>query len=137
MSKYVQQGVGNYSNPPITQYPVSGSQVGFRVRVDLNDPKTPSDLTDDTWIIFYLDGNQLKMVKSGSTEVLSSRICTGFVADHMPQFPASGFYVYITDQGVAVDVGLMGRYSPSSSVGPDNPQVSMKTRLVALSSSAQ
>ena len=140
MSKYVQQGIGNFSNPPITIYPTSGAQTGFRVRVDLNNPKTATDLTDDTWINFYLDGTALK-TSGGTTETLSEKIVGAFVTEIMPESPAGGFYVTITDpgaaQGMAVDIGLVGRYNPAVAASPDNPQVSMKTRLICPSSSAQ
>jgi hypothetical protein len=137
MSKYVQMGQGEVNNPPITAYPLLGTQTGFQVRVDLNIPPTPGVFTDDTWVAFYLDGNQLKKNIAGSIEVLSSRICSSFIADQMPQFPSAGFYADITDQGIGVDIGLMGRYIPSSSASLDNPQVCMKTRLVVPSASAQ
>ncbi|MBU0547288.1 MAG: prepilin-type N-terminal cleavage/methylation domain-containing protein [Candidatus Omnitrophica bacterium] len=140
MSKYVQQGIGDYNSPPITIYPTSGSQTGFRVRVDLNNPKTARDLTDDTWVNFYLDGNALKTT-GVITETLTERIVGVFVTDIMPEFPAGGFYVKITDQGaaqgMAVDIGLVGRYDPAAAASLDNPQVAMKTRLVSPSSSAQ
>jgi len=137
MSKYVQQSVGDFNNPPITVYPTSGIQTGFRVRADLNTPKTPSNLGDDTWVNFYLDGNVLKTSQNATIDILSEKIVSGLVADIMPEFPAVGFYVKITDQGTAVDIGLVGRYTPTAAASPDNPQIAMKTRLVCFSSSAQ
>jgi len=138
MAKYVQQGVGDFNNPPITRYPTSGTQTGFRVRVDMNNPPTPNNLTDDTWVVFYLSGNELRTFQGvGSSEALSSRICSNFVNDKMPQFPNAGFYVDITDNGAVVDVGLMGRYYPAQSVSMENPQTAMKTCLVVNSASAQ
>jgi len=137
MSKYVQQSIGDVNNPPIKVYPSVVGQTGFQVRVDLNTPQTPGDLTDDTWIVFYLNGNSLKTVQNGTTEVLSTRIISTFDTNVMPSNPDKGFYVSITDQGTAVDVGLVGRYDPTIAASSDNPQISMKTRLVSPSSSAR
>ena len=55
----------------------------------------------------------------------------------MPETPDKGFYVNITDQGMAVDIGLVCRYNPTTAATSDNPQLSMKTRLVSPSSSAR
>lgn len=139
MSKYVQQSIGDFNNPPIRRYPASGAQTGFEVRVD--DPLTPSYL-DENWVSFYLDGNTLKALQGGTTEILSGRIAGVFAGDTvMPEYPSTeptpvGFYVKITD-GVAVDIGLVGRYNSAVAASPDNPQISMKTRLISPSSSAQ
>jgi hypothetical protein len=137
MSKYVQQSCGNFNSPPITAYPVSGVQTGFRVRVDLNEPQTPNNLSDDTWVNFYLDGHQLKSSQGGNVENLADNIISDFDDYIMPAYPDKGFYAYITDQGTAIDIGLVARYEPASPVSTDNPQISMKTRLVSPSSSAQ
>jgi len=135
MSKYVQQASGDINNPPITRYPASGTQSGFRARVDLNSPKTPNNLTDDTWANFYLSGNTIISNVSGVSTTLTSRVVTGFSAATMPASPTSGFYVNITDNGAAVDIGLVGRHNPAVAVSADNPQVAMKTRLANSSTS--
>ena len=141
MSKYVQQSIGDFNNPPIKRYPPSGPKKGFRVNVDLNLPQTPSDLSDDTWVDFRLVGNRLRARESGPNEILTEKIIDGVVTTVMPEIPDQGFYVRITDpgpdQGTAVDIGLVGRYNPTVAASPDNPQISMKTRLVSPSSSAQ
>jgi len=135
ISKYVQQSTGDVNNPPITLVTISSSD-GFRVRVDLNDPKTPGNLSDDTWVNFYLDGYELKTLQGATTEVLTNKIVGAFEGSVMPEFPDKGFYVSITDQGTAVDIGLVGRYDPASAASADNPQIAMKTRLVSPSASA-
>jgi len=141
MSKYVQQGIGDFNNPPIKRYPAGGPQRGFQVNVDLNLPQTPSDLSDDTWVDFRLVGNRLRARESGTDEILTEKIINGVVTSVMPEIPDKGFYVRITDpgpdQGMAVDIGLVGRYDPAVAVSPDNPQISIKTRLISPSSSAQ
>ncbi|MFA6129897.1 MAG: hypothetical protein WC731_02815 [Candidatus Omnitrophota bacterium] len=137
ISKYVQQGVGEFDNPAIRRYPAAGVQTGFQVRVDLNTPRTPGNLVDDPWITFYLDGNALKVIFIATTEVLSEKIISNFSATVMPDYPTAGFYARITDNGMAVDVGLVGRYDPAVAVSSDNPQIAMKTRLVCPSSPAQ
>lgn len=137
MSKQVQQSMGDVNKPPIKRYPNAGTQTGFQVLRDLNSPQTPGNLGDDTWVTFSLSGNE---ITSGS-ESLTKKISGSFVADTvMPENPAGGFYVRITDpgpnQGMAVDIGLKGRHSPLVAASPDNPQVSMKTRLISSCSSA-
>ena len=137
MSKYVQQSIGDFNNPPIERYPSAGPQRSFQVRVDLNNPQTPSDLNDDTWVSFRLNGNTLRAHQNATNEILTERISGDFDTNVMPEFPDKGFYVNITDQGTAVDIGLVGRYKPAVVASPDNPQISMKTRLISPSSSAQ
>jgi len=137
ISKYVQQGVGEFNSPAIRRYPAAGVQTGFQVRVDLNTPRTPGNLVDDPWITFYLDGNALKVIFITTTEVLTEKIISNFSATVMPDYPTAGFYARITDNGMAVDVGLVGRYDPAVAVSSDNPQIAMKTRLVCPSAPAQ
>jgi len=137
MSSKVQQSIGDYNNPPIKSYPAPGNQTGFQVRMDLNNPQTPSNLTDDTWVNFSLSGNE---ITSGS-ESLTKKISGSFVANTtMPTYPTGGFYVKITDpgpdQGMAVDIGLNGLYNTSAAAGVDNPKASIKTRLISPCSSA-
>ena len=142
MSKYVQQSIGDSQLPAIRRYPSAGTQTGFQIGIDLNNPQTPKDLSDDTWVNFYLSGNSLIAQKGASSEVLTARISGVFAANTvMPNSPGQGFYVNITDpgpnQGVAVDIGLVGRYNPAVAASIDNPQISIKTRLVSPSSSAR
>lgn len=137
ISKYVQQSVGDFNNPAIRRYPTAGAQTGFQVRVDLNNPKTPGNLIDDSWITFYLNGNQLIVIFGLTPEVLTDRIISNFLADVMPDYPTRGFYARITDQGMTVDVGLVGRYYPSVAASSSNPEVAMKMRLVSPNSPAQ
>jgi prepilin-type N-terminal cleavage/methylation domain-containing protein len=140
MSKYVQQ-----SNGSLNQNAIVPSATGFRVYIDLGNPQTPSDLTDDGWIDYTLSLNTLTATCSANggncpfttPENLSDRIIAGVASNTvMPEFPAQGFYVNITDQGTAVDIGLTGRYDPAVAASPENPQISMKTRLVSSSASA-
>lgn len=144
MSKYVQQGNGNTANPPITAYPASGTQTGFRVRCDFNNPPTPSSLTDDAWVNYSLSGNTLSTSCTGTcgsfvAENLSGRIISGFVSGIMPNNPTNGFYVSIDASGNIVEVGLVGRYNPSQAYAVStkllNPQVEMKTKIICINAS--
>lgn len=135
MSKYVQQANGNLSRNAIQSLPA-----GFRVYIDLRNPQTPSLLTDDGWIDYTLSSNTLTatcFANGGTcpftpvTENLTDRIIAGVASSTvMPESPVNGFYVNITDQGMAVDIGLVGRHNPAVALSQDNPQVSMKTRLI-------
>lgn len=146
MSKEAQQSTGDVLNPPIKKYPDSGSQTGFQVRRDFNATQTPGNLADDSWVSFSLSNNEIiaRCVGPGcpfASESLTKKISGSFVANAvMPETPAGGFYVKISDpgpdQGMAVDVGLAGRHNPLIAASPDNPQVSMKTRLISSCSSA-
>lgn len=149
MSKYVQQANGNLSRNAIQYYPLgspSTSATGFRVYIDLRNPQTPADLTDDGYIDYTLSLNTLMVACTANggtcsftpaTENLTGKIIAGVAGDTiMPESPDKGFYIKITDQGMAVDVGLVGRHSPLVAASPDNPQVSMKTRLISSCSSA-
>jgi len=135
MSKYVHQAVGNMNNHAIVS-----TAAGFKVRVDLGIPQTPSSLVD-TWITYTLSGNTLSVACSGSvncpfvTEELSNRIIDNFVADTlMPINPANGFYVKVDPLGALVDIGLVGRYNPliaySALTKSTNPQVEIKTKVI-------
>ncbi len=151
MSKYIQQANGNLSRNAIQYYPLGlppTSATGFRVYIDLRNPQTPSDLTDDGYIDYTLSSNTLTVACTANggtcpftpaTENLTGKIIAGVAGDTiMPETPAldKGFYVKVTDQGMAVDIGLAGRHSPLVLASPDNPQVSMKTRLISSCSSA-
>ena len=143
MSKYVQQSIGDISNPPIRVYSPTGTPTGFQVRVVSGTPTDLSDYTSAnyTWVTFSLSGNEITC----GSESLIKKISGSFVADTlMPDNPpdGEGFYVKITggpsaDQGMAVDVGLVGRYDPAVAASLNNPQISMKTHLVSLNSPAQ
>ena len=147
MSKYVQQANGNLNRNAIQYYPgpTSAGATGFRVYIDLRNPQTPSVLTDDSWIDYTLSSNILTVACTANggtcpfipaTENLTGKIIAGVAGDTiMPESPDKGFYIKITDQGMAVDVGLVGRHSPLVAASPDNPQVSMKTRLISSCSS--
>jgi len=134
MSKYAQQATGNFSNPAFTYLGTS-----LRVRIDFNN--TPFDINDDPWLRYQLVGNTLRVSCSGGIGCpaifpidLSKNIVGGFMSDTlMPQNPGSGFYVKISSGGNAVDIGLVGRYTPNRPVAPANPQIEMKTKLVASS----
>ena len=72
--------------------------------------------------------------------VITDKLAGELVTNVMPEVPSgiTGFFVNITDNGTAVDIGLVGRFDPTYGVwaGPDNPQVCMKTRLISPSSSS-
>lgn len=149
MSKYVQQANGSLSRNAIQYYPdplSPGTATGFRVYLDFRNPQTPSDFTDDGWIDYTLSLNTLTATCTANggtcpftTDNLTGRIITGVVGDTiMPNSPTSGFYIKIgslTDtQGSFVDIGLVGRYSPtvatSIATRSTNPQVEMKTKMI-------
>ena len=148
MSKYVQQANGASNRKPIQYRPGPGpvGANGFRVYIDLRNPQTPSVLTDDGWIDYTLAANTLTATCTANggncpfaAEALTDRIIAGVVGGSvMPVSPASGFYVLVNSEGNSVDVGLVGRYTPTEAVSkggalitPDeiNPQEEMKTRL--------
>ena len=139
MSKYVQQANGNVINPTFMY-----TGTGFKARVDLNNPQTPSNLADDAWVSYSLSGNTLSTSCSGScgtfvSENLSDKIIANFRPNTiMPHAPVDGFYVEIDPAGNFVDVGLVGRYWPAESpaIRKINPQVEMRAKLICNNSSA-
>jgi Tfp pilus assembly protein PilV len=142
MHKYVSQGTGNLSNPPIERLAANN---GFRVRVDLNSPSTPSVLTDDSWVSYTLSSNTLTCTITGTgsgTETLATHIYPGVVYTVKPMNPTTqgGFFINVTDSGPvngsAVEIGLVSRWDPTIPVSLDNPQVEMKTRILSGSASA-
>lgn len=133
MSKYVLQGTGNFNNQPLQQ-----TTNGFRIRVDLHNPPTPADLSDDTWISYTLSGNTLSC--SLNSQTLSTHIISNVSYGSLPTSnPAAGFYYYFTDSNTMVEIGLVGRWDPSplSAISVDNPQVVMKTKVYTRCSSAR
>ncbi len=143
MAKYVQKGVGNASNPAITLYP-GGTNTGFQVRVDFNNPQTPLDFSDDGLVYYSLSGNTLSTSCTGtcgfySLETLSSKIVANFNEGLLPTDPTDGFYVVVDPKGNFVDIGLVGRYDPTQVPTAEtrltNPQVAIKTRLICNNSS--
>jgi len=144
MSKAVLQASGNAANPAIKLYPDAGAKSGFQVRVDQNTPPTPDDFSDDTWVHFFLSGNQLITGSPTTTdEVLSSKIVANFSNSVMPDSPAGfGFYAYIDVAGAEgnfIEMGLVGRYlpdqDPAVAIRLVNPQVAMKTKAYCNNSS--
>jgi len=161
MNKYVLRGVRDANGLGLTTTPPGGGTVnGFRVRADLNN--TPSDLTDDLRFDYVLNANTLtcdcaaaSTTPSPSTptcpkdcpvspgETLSKHIVNIGGAGvqspvNMPSSPAnSGYYLNITDNGSAVEVGLAARWDPTIGESIDNPQVAMKTKMCSGSSSAR
>lgn len=147
MGKYVQQGVGDLTNPPLEQRATDG----FRVRVDLKPTPTPGILDDDLWFNYYLDADdtdcpsclkfsctQISATDSPacpSGEILSKKILAGVEYIAMPVNLSSGFYINLTDNNTIVEVGLVARYNKGLSQSADNPQVEMKNRLYTYSSS--
>lgn len=134
MNKNVLQGIGNVSQP-LPQPPLEIIANGFRVRVDRNNPPTPQDLTDDTWINYVLSGNTLSCTLNN--EVLSDHIIANVVFGPLPANPASGFYINLTDNATAVEIGLVARFRPAAPVSLDNPQLVMKSRLYTRSAAAR
>jgi hypothetical protein len=146
MHKYIVQGSGNSMYPPIERLAANN---GFRVRVDRNNPATPSDLTDDTWVSYTLgsgaSSNTLTCTLRNttgpviSTEILATRVLAGVAYGIMPSPAVSGFNINITDpgpNGSAVEIGLVSRWDPANASSSDNPQVEMKTKILAASASA-
>jgi Tfp pilus assembly protein PilW len=136
MQKNIVQATGNATNPPIVVL-----ANGFSVRVDRNLVPTLS-IADDTTISYTLAGNTLTC--SDEAVIISSHICSGVSTVSMPLFPASGFYINVTDRpigvtdrGATVEVGLVGRWAPTIAESLDNPQVVMKTKVCASSASTK
>jgi Tfp pilus assembly protein PilV len=144
MSKYVSQGIGDFSNPPLWAVGTNG----FRVRIDPN--RTPSVLTDDLFYSYTLTGNALTFScsqASGSSpacpasEVLSNLHIIPGVAlnqtmpDNPPDATIKGMYINFSNSFSAVEVGLIVREEPSLSVRLSNPQVQMKMLLTTHSAS--
>ena len=131
MSKYVAQGIGDISSPPITAI-----ANGFRVRVDTG---TPANSNDDYVVQYLLTGNILSSscftapCPANVTQTLSNKIVS----------IAANVYndddLVISGGGNAVDVLLVGRYDPADintgPLYPKNPQVEMKTKIVCNSAS--
>jgi len=152
MSKYVQQAGGNIntSYPAITLYPTApGQKTGFQIRVDLNNPQTPSNFADDALIYYTLFGITLRTGCTGTcgsfiAEELSTKIVPNFNNSILPVIPlygaSDGFYVVVDALGNFVDIGLVGRYYPTQvptlATRFTNPQVELKTRLICNNSSS-
>ena len=158
MAKYVKQAAGNgnlnANYPAILLYPTAaGAKTGFQVRVDLNDPQTPSNFSDDALVYYTLAGNALSTgctpqgtgtCGSFSAETLSTKIVANFNNGILPLIPlyssSDGFYVSIDASGNFVDIGLVGRYYPTkvptAASKLTNPQVALKTRLICNNTSS-
>lgn len=130
MSKNIMQGIGGVSNPALEL--ITG---GFRVRVDWNNPSTPQNLSDDTWVEYTLSGNTLSC--NLNNETISTHIVPGVVIGTMPSNPTSGFYINLTDNNTVVEVGLVARWQPTVASSADNPQVTMTSRMFTRSSAAR
>jgi hypothetical protein len=56
INKYISLATGDINVPGI----VLSDSTHLRIRVDLNNPPTPNDYTDDTWLEYRLNGNNLE-----------------------------------------------------------------------------
>jgi Tfp pilus assembly protein PilE len=128
MGKYVQQGIGN--NSSAANQGIQSTASGFRVRVDFNNPQTPLALTDDAWINYSLNSNNL----TTSCTPIGAGTCGSFTAETF-----SGRIITFTpqvgDNGTTVNVYLVGRYDPAQAASQRNPQVEMRTKLICSSCS--
>lgn len=130
MSKNIMRGIGDVSSPPLESI-----TNGFRVNVDRNNPPTPGNLGDDTWIRYTLSGNTLRC--SLDNEILSTHIVSGVVTGIMPSNPANGFYINLTDNSIVIEIGLVARWQPAVASSIDNPQITMRSQIQTRSSSAR
>jgi len=110
MSKDVIRAKGDFGNPGIVP-----AGTGFSVRIDNNTPP----------VIYALSGSQI--TKDGAS--LNSR-------DVIVPGPTPGFAYGILDNGVGIEIRLIGRYQPSQDASMDNPEIQMKTRVYSHSASA-
>ncbi|MCD6539232.1 MAG: type II secretion system protein [Candidatus Omnitrophica bacterium] len=105
------------------------SSTQLLIRQDANNPPTPGDFTDDTWIEYRRQGNNFRFSPDGGTnwETLSSRIVDN------PDIDGDGFpepVFSLSPSGTEVIVTLTARYDPSASLdSKTNPEVSLQTRL--------
>ena len=129
ISKNIQRATGDGNNPPI-----AALANGFRVRVDANPTPTPANYGDDTWYNYTLSGNTFYC----NGEALSAYIVSGVNSSYPASEPANvGFNYGLLDSGVpCVAVMLRGRYSPSSAVNADNPEITMGSRFCSVSASS-
>lgn len=98
----------------------------LRVRLDLNSPPTPSDYSDDLWIEYRINGNNLEFCSdfniTNSTcrvnyEIISSRLIPDIS-------PAASFSKRYPNQAVISNLRL--RYNPLIPSDPaENPEVSI------------
>ncbi|MCX5669038.1 MAG: prepilin-type N-terminal cleavage/methylation domain-containing protein [Candidatus Omnitrophica bacterium] len=147
IGKYVQQANGDLSRKAIQYYPGPGAAgaTGFSVYIDLRSSDdatnrlTPSVFTDDGRIDYTLSTNTLTATCTANggtcpftTEIVTDKIIAGVVGGStLPASPTSGFYVLVDPLGNYVDIGLVGRYTPTAaSARLTNPQIAMKTRLI-------
>jgi len=122
-------------------FQILGTNDGFEIRIDRNNPATPADSDDDLWHIYKLSGNTLtfsctKVDGSASAlcpadTFLSKHINAGVAVNQTMSTsePASGFYINLSENATVAEVGLAARYDPGRNIALDNPQIQMKARL--------
>lgn len=152
--KYVARASGDQTNPAL-----AALGDGFSVRVDLNQPVTPSDFSDDSIISYRVSTvnvteqplphisrvvarTQLAATCAGPADC--SHIAFTFTQRLMPGVSANaaisvgdpplGLYYELQDNNSAVDVLLVGRWRNDDTdvpAGQDNPQVMMRSMVRA------
>lgn len=141
MKKSVQRGIGDTNNKPLGII-----SDGFRVRVDNNTIATPGNYSDDWWLNYALSGNTLSFsctqVSASSpacpsAENLSTKIVSGAVFGAIPAVPANGFNYNFFDNDTALEVAIVARYAPANAVSADNPEVVMRTSILARSAASR
>ena len=116
MSRSIFRATGNNIDRGIASIPN-----GFQVRVDNNN--TPEDYTDDDWIDYTLSGNRINK-DAASLNTRDIIISPG------------GFNFTILDQGIGIEISLVGRFDPTQNVSIDNPGLEMRTKIYSRSASS-
>jgi hypothetical protein len=129
ISKSVLRATGNANDQGIV--PIAN---GFKVRIDFNNPVTPGDFSDDTWVVYTLSNPTGpstidKRIGSGDTLHLVPR-------NIIPLPLATNFNYVILDNGTGIEITLTGRNNPAQPISVDNPEIQMKSRTYTHSASS-
>jgi type II secretory pathway pseudopilin PulG len=132
---------GDVSNSGIYLFPVGCTNDCNEVhlRLDLNNPATPNNYTDDTWLGFWRLNNSLvycsncaqpSVLQCGGACAVETLVNNRIVSTTDPG-GLEGFELTpnFTDPNCRLNIEITSRYNPSQAVGPDNPQVTLTTSV--------
>lgn len=127
ISKSVLRATGNVNDPGIVSI-----ANGFQVRIDFNNPVTPGDFSDDTWVAYTLSN-------PGAPSTINKRIGTQATLRLVPRniipLPLAANFNFAIDNGIGIEITFTGRDNPNQPRSVDNAEIQMRVRTYSHSAS--
>jgi hypothetical protein len=129
INKYISLATGDINVPGI----VLPDSTHLRIRVDLNNPPTPNNYTDDTWLEYRLNGHNLEFCSNFNITTNRCRTSYEILSSKLVETDSFSFSQPQINQ--IVISGLKLRYKPSKPVdSSQNPEVGIYPATITFTS---